>query len=159
MSAKGKRILRSVEAPSGRSSAALSPRGNCLSRFFSRAHAPLALSRAHSSIFPLSRVARRSRRSAAAPSARSNDPFSRLSPGCPRGGSARPVSRPVINKSIALLSHSSGALHLRHFHNRTRGRAGRCEREATEEAWRKKGEERCFPPSRIGKSVLPLGAA
>lgn len=70
-------------------------------------------------------------------------------------GEARPVvSRPVINKSIALLSHSGGALHLRHFHNRTRGRAGRCERETTEEAGRKKGEERCFPPSRIGKSVL-----
>ncbi|XP_011861933.1 PREDICTED: uncharacterized protein LOC105558711 [Vollenhovia emeryi] len=44
------------------------------------------------------------------------------------------ISRPVINKSIALLSRRGGALHLRHFHNRTRGRApGEPEREACEE--------------------------
>ncbi|KAM0736142.1 hypothetical protein ACS0PU_010103 [Formica fusca] len=109
-SAKGKRIL-----PVG---AALSPRGNLPSRFFSPA--PFALSR-RASIFPTLSSARGPRcKALALHSAICYHPLSIYR----RAIDSCVISRPIINKSVAfIVAHSRRALHLQHFHDRTRERA------------------------------------
>lgn len=77
----------------------LSRREGIARRDFSRAHSLGSSPFFHS----LVRVARRSRRSAAAPSAADLTSRSLVY----QRGSARDVSRPVVNKSIALLSHKA----------------------------------------------------